>query len=389
MGQCGLYLHVPFCTSRCGYCDFFTVTKTGHDMGALVDVLLAELHARLALAPGPPTTIFVGGGTPTVLPAVELARLLEPLAGIAAHPACLEFTVEANPENVDDERAGVLARAGVDRISLGAQSFDTRELAVLDREHTPGAVVSAVETARLAGIGRINLDLIFGIPGQTSRSWQASLDRATELGVEHLALYGLTYDTGTPMTRRLKVGSIRRCDEDLEADLYRTALQSMAAKGFEQYEISNFARPHQRCLHNLSYWDNAPYIGVGPSAVGYIDGVRYRNVPDLAGYIRMIEESGTAVIETERVTGELLAAETVMLQLRLVHGIDLAKFEARTGFDPSQVFAAAIERFESQGLLRVDATHVALTDDGRLVADSIITDFMLDLDAHVGPKRSR
>jgi oxygen-independent coproporphyrinogen-3 oxidase len=388
MGQCGLYLHVPFCTSRCGYCDFYSVPEAGRDMGVLVDALLAELHVRLARAPGPLTTIFVGGGTPTVLPAAELARLLEPLATIAARPACLEFTVEANPENVDDRRAGVLVRAGVDRISLGAQSFHSQELAVLDRVHTPGAVASAVETVRRAGIGRINLDLIFGIPGQTGRSWQASLDRATALGVGHLALYGLTYEAGTPLTRRLKVGLIRRCDEDLEADLYRTAVHSLAAKGFEQYDISNFSRPHQRCLHNLNYWNNVPYIGVGPSAVGYTDGVRYRNVPDLARYIRMIEESGTAVIETERVTGQRLAAETAMLQLRLVEGIELAGFEVRTGFDPHQVFAAAIERFESQGLLRVDATHVALTDDGRLLADSIITEFMLELDAHAATKRS-
>lgn len=385
MGQCGLYLHVPFCTAKCGYCDFYSVPSAGRDTAAVVDRLLLELDLRLAAGEHPITSIFVGGGTPTVLPADQLHRLLEPLAAVARKPACAEFTVEANPGTLDDQKAAILAQAGVDRLSLGAQSFHPPELATLERTHSPDQIAPALETARWAGIARVNLDLIFGIPGQTLTSWTESLDSGMDLGVQHLALYGLTYESGTPLARRLEAGCIQRCSERLEADLYRAGVQRLAARGFEQYEISNFAQPGQRCLHNLAYWNNDPYIGVGPSAVGYSGGGRYRNVPDVARYVQMIDQRGSAVIETERVTGRRLAAETAMLQLRLVEGLDTAKFQTRTGSDPRVAFAGAIERCRALGLLRVTPTHIALTNDGRLLADSIITEFMVELDTAAEP----
>ena len=380
MGQQGLYLHVPFCSAKCGYCDFFSVVDTGPGLGALVERMLVELDARTARASESVATIFIGGGTPTVLCPKLLTVLLNPLAKIAADAHCREFTVEANPETLDDEKAAILAEAGVDRLSLGAQSFHPAELALLERIHTPQGTTGAVKVARRAGIGRINLDLIFGIPGQTLATWADSLDQAMDLGVDHLAIYGLTYETGTPLTRRLVSETIRRCDDGLEADMYGLAVERLAARGFEQYEISSFALPGQRCLHNLIYWNDEPYIGVGPSAAGYIDGERYRNAPDIAGYSRMIDRGGEAVIERERLTGRRLAAETAMLRLRLVEGIDLARFEELTGFDPRRVFAGSIERFKAGGLVRATATHVALTDQGRLVADPIIADFMAELD---------
>ncbi|HUU84667.1 MAG TPA: radical SAM family heme chaperone HemW [Phycisphaerae bacterium] len=380
MAQCGLYLHVPFCSHKCGYCDFYSVPESAHDTGPLVDRLLDELRTRLNSTHDPITTMFIGGGTPTVLSPDLLARLLEPLTPIAAQPPCIEFTIEANPGTLDDAKVRILARSGVDRISLGAQSFQPGELATLERGHRPDDVAPAVEAARRAGIRRINLDLIFGIPGQTLTTWTDSIDRAIALGVDHLALYGLTYEPGTPLTRRLEAGRIQRCPEQLEREMYLTAVRRAAARGFEQYEISNFARPDHRCRHNLLYWNNEPYIGVGPSAVGCIDGVRYRNVPDIERYVRMIDKSGSAVIETERVTGHRLAAEMVMLRLRLVEGIDAAEFEARAGWNPHTAFAGAIQRCRNLGLLRVTPTHIALTDEGRLLADSIITEFMAELD---------
>jgi len=380
IGACGLYLHVPFCTTKCGYCDFYSVPCAGRATGELVERLLAELAGRLAETPLTVATIFLGGGTPTVLPAEELARLLEPLARVARSGACREFTVEANPATLDDEKAGLLASAGVDRLSLGAQSFHASELAVLERIHAPEDIAPAVRTARRAGIGRINLDLIFGIPGQTLASWTASLDRAMELEPGHLALYDLTYEPGTGLTRRRDLGQITPCDEELEADMYLAAIDRVAAAGYEQYEISNFAQPHQRCRHNLIYWNHEPYIGVGPSAAGYVEGVRYRNVPDVERYMDMIDAQGTAVVETERLEGLRLAGEMAMLQLRLAEGIDAAHFRRCTGLDAHQVFAAAIARYESLGLLTGTDTHIALTRRGRLLADTIITDFMAELD---------
>jgi len=395
-GSCGLYLHVPFCTTKCGYCDFYSIPAEGRDAGGLVSRLLDELARRMADPPAPITTIFVGGGTPTVLPHAELARLLEPLARIAGvreagatrkgkagaiHPGAVrEFTVEANPGTLDDEKAGLLVAAGVDRLSLGAQSFDPAELTVLERLHSPDDIAPAVRIARRAGIRRLNLDLIFGVPGQTLAGWLESLDRAIELDPDHLALYGLTYEPGTTLTRRRDAGRVQPCDDGLEAEMYLAAFDVTAAAGFEQYEISNFARPNQRCLHNLIYWHNEPYVGVGPSAAGYVGGLRYRNVPDLHRYQQMIDQLGHAVIERERIEGRQLAAETAMLQLRLIDGIDRAEFEQRTGFDPHQVFARSIARYELRGLLSVSPARMALTRNGLLVADAIIADFMADLD---------
>ena len=389
IGLCGLYLHVPFCTTKCGYCDFYSVPWAGRATGEIVERLLAELAGRLAETPLTVATIFLGGGTPTVLPAEELARLLEPLARVARSRACREFTVEANPATLDDEKADLLASAGVDRLSLGAQSFHASELALLERVHAPEDIAPALWVARRAGIDRINLDLIFGIPGQTLASWTASLDRAMELEPGHLALYGLTYEPGTELTRRRDLGQITPCDEELEADMYLAAIDRVAAAGYEQYEISNFARPHQRCRHNLVYWNHEPYIGVGPSAAGYLDGVRYRNVPDIERYVDMIDAQGTAVVETEQLEGLRLAGEMAMLQLRLVEGIDAARFRRRTGLDPHQVFAAAIARYQSQGLLTGTDTHIALTRRGRLLADTVITEFMAELDEGLGQRSKR
>jgi oxygen-independent coproporphyrinogen-3 oxidase len=375
----GLYIHVPFCPAKCGYCDFYSVPVASSDTSALVDRLLTELRLRVGLdtAVG---TIFVGGGTPTVLPSGDLGRLLRPLSAVARHPTCREFTVEANPATVDGEKADLLAAAGASRLSVGAQSFQADELRTLDRVHSPGDVAPAVTTARAAGIRGVNLDLIFGIPGQTLRTWRDSLDRAMDLEPDHLALYGLTYEPGTPLARSRDQGQVTPCPEELEAEMYLEAVARVKRRGFDQYEISNFARPGQRCLHNLAYWTGQPYLGVGPSAVGCIDGQRYRNVPDVDEYARMIDRDGHAVAEAEPVAGKRLAAEMIMLQLRLVEGLDSTAFEQQTGLCPSRTFASVINRHERAGLLRAGAEHIALTNQGRLFADTIIADFMAELD---------
>ncbi len=211
-------------------------------------------------------------------------------------------------------------------------------------------------------------------------SWCESLDRAMALEPDHLALYALSYEGGTALARRRELGQVRPCDEELEADMYRTALERVGGHGYEQYEISNFARPGCRCRHNLAYWDHQPYVGVGPSAVGYLDGVRYRNVPDIARYVELMDRQGDAVVERECIRGRGLAAEMAMLRLRLNEGIDVARFEGRTSLDPHVVFAGAIRRFERMGLIEATATRIALTDSGRLYADTIIADFMSELD---------
>ncbi|MCH7813090.1 MAG: radical SAM family heme chaperone HemW, partial [Planctomycetes bacterium] len=342
------------------------------------------LIRRLDGPPGPVTSIFVGGGTPTVRPAEQLAWLLEPLAEIAVPDTGVEFTVEANPATVDNTMAETLVRAGVTRMSLGAQSFHAADLAVLERIHSPDDIAPAVKAARQAGIGQLNLDLIFGIPGQTMAGWLESLDRAIALEPNHLALYGLTYEPGTALTRRRDRGQIKPCDDGFEADAYLAAIERAEGAGFEQYEISNFARPGCRCRQNLLYWRGQPYVGVGPSAAGYTDGRRYRNVANLKQYLDRVEKTGTAVEETESIDGVRLATELIMLGLRLVEGLELAVFERRTGLNPRRAFARVLDPYQAQGRLTISDTHIALTRQGFLIADAIMTDLMAELDEVVG-----
>jgi oxygen-independent coproporphyrinogen III oxidase len=377
----GLYLHVPFCRTKCGYCDFYSVPTVEQPTLPIVQVLVTELEDRLAARTSPITTIFVGGGTPTILPPEELATVLSPIreAVLSDHPA--EFTVEANPGTLTDATLQVLTAAGVDRVSMGAQSFHAADLQALERIHEPADVERGVETCRRHGIRRINLDLIFGVPGQTLRRWRDSLRRAIDLGVEHLACYGLTYEPGTPLTAARERGAVEPCADDLESEMYLAAIADLQAAGYAQYEISNFAQPGERCLHNLLYWHNLPYIGVGPSAAGYLGGVRYKNVSDLAEYARRMDRDGHAVEESEQLSGAALAGETAMLNLRLNEGLVFADFLARTGCDARTLFASAIATHAAKGWLAVSASGIALTPAGRLMANTVIADFLADPEA--------
>ncbi len=370
-----LYVHVPFCRRKCGYCDFFSQVPAPAEIPPLVDALLAELAGHASTQPLELDTIFVGGGTPTVLPDTELERLLAGLRQHIAGPAT-EFTVEANPATVSDSTATILASAGVNRVSLGAQSFDDAELLTLDRAHQPRQVGQTVAICRQAGIERINLDLIFGIPGQTAGSWQRSLRAALALEPEHISCYGLTYEVGTPLHKRVAAGQIEPLDPDLEAELYEAALDLLPAAGYAHYEISNFARPGGECRHNLLCWHNYPYLGIGPAAAGFVDGVRYKNVSDTRAYVRVVGRGISPRSEHERLTPAQRARETAMLELRLATGIDRPSFERRYGQDPVELFAAAIEKHDAAGLLVVDAAAIRLTRAGTLLANTVMMDFL-------------
>jgi oxygen-independent coproporphyrinogen-3 oxidase len=288
----------------------------------------------------------------------------------------VEFTVEANPASLTDAKAGFLRDHGVTRISMGAQSFHKHELHVLDRIHRPEDVAASAEIVRRAGFAHFNLDLIFGIPGQTRGSWEESLRRAIDLGPDHLACYGLTYEPDTPLRERRDAGLLRQVDDDWEAELYLSAIDTLADAGFAQYEISNFARPGGRSLHNLRYWKNLPGIGIGPSAASYLGGRRWRNVPDLARYVACVRSGDDPAIESETLSALERAGETAMLQLRLVEGIRCRAFATATGFDPHLLFADQIERYTGQGLLDADEERIALTRAGRLLGDAVIAEFL-------------
>jgi oxygen-independent coproporphyrinogen-3 oxidase len=372
-----LYVHVPFCRTLCGYCDFYSEVLTAGRAGPLVEALVRELDGYAARGVFERfDTIFVGGGTPTVLPPVELERLLRAIQAHAGPVEGLEFTVEANPATVTEEVAGILAAGGVNRVSIGAQSFRRDELRVLDRTHDPDDVVRTVGQCRRAGIGQVSLDLIFGIPGQSVASWGESLRAAVELGVQHLSCYGLTYEADTPLRQRRDAGRIQPVDEEVEAEMYELAIDWLAAAGLEQYEISNFARVGARCRHNLVYWHNEPYVGIGPAAAGFVGDVRYKNVADTTVYARAIEAGQSPWGEREQLPPARRAGETAMLELRLSEGIDRRRFAERYGQDPVLMFADAIARHEEAGLLAVSGTHVRLTRAGLLLANRVSADFV-------------
>lgn len=371
-----LYVHVPYCHTICGYCDFYSEILDDRQVGPLVDVLLAELEQYTREACFKWETIFVGGGTPTTLPPELLKRLLSGLCNGTQVVETKEFTVEANPATVSQEVADTLVACGVNRISIGAQSFDPGELRVLDRIHRVDDVERTVLNARRAGIHSLNLDLIFAVPGQTLDAWLANLDAALELLPDHLSCYGLTYERGTPLYERLAAGGVRRADAELEADMYEATIEKLSAAGFEHYEISNFARPAARCAHNLVYWKNLPALGIGPSAAGLIDDVRYKNVPDTAEYMRAMSAGRSPVIERERLDRNRRARETMMLGLRLIDGIDRTEFAARFGGDPVEMFSEAVARHAGDGLLEVTEQRLRLSRRGLLLADSIMADFL-------------
>lgn len=371
-----LYVHVPFCHTICGYCDFYSEVFERDRAGPLVDALLAETLRRAAPFGAGFETCFVGGGTPTTLPPDDLHRLLSSLARHLDPRAQPEFTVEANPATVTPEVAAVLAACGVNRISIGAQSFDPSELRVLERIHRVPQVAETVENARRAGIDNVNLDLIFGVPGQTLGHWVASLRQAIRLRPSHLSCYGLTYERGTPLFAQREAGRVRPVSTETEAEMYEATIDLLATAGFEHYEISNFARPGARCRHNLTYWNNLPHVAIGPSAAGLLDEQRYRNVPDTAEYVRAVAAGRDPASERERLDAGARTRETAVLGLRLVDGLERAAFRERFGSDPCDLFADAIARHTADGLMVADEQAVRLTRRGLLVADAILVDFV-------------
>lgn len=371
-----LYVHVPFCRTICGYCDFYSQVFDRRAVTPLVDALLTELDWLSERHSLQLRTVFVGGGTPTTLPPAELQRLLgaihrhlDPTGG--PH----EFTVEANPATVTPDVAAALVECGVNRVSIGAQSFQPGELRVLDRVHAPHQVPQTVAMCRESGIAQVNLDLIFAIPGQSLESWLRNLSAALELRPDHLSCYALTYEPGTPLYERLQRGEVRRLPDELEADMFEATIDRLAEAGFEQYEISNFARPFRQCRHNLAYWRAEPCAAVGPSASGYIDGERYRNVPDTAHYVRAVQQGLSPRTEVERLEPERRAREAMVLGLRTLAGVDRGQFRTRYGEDPAAWFREAVDRHVELGTLVVDEA-VKLTRRGLLLADSVMVDFV-------------
>ncbi|MDQ3475005.1 MAG: radical SAM family heme chaperone HemW [Actinomycetota bacterium] len=373
----GLYIHVPFCASRCGYCDFNTYTASELGPGAsqhdYVDSVLAELRlVRHILGPRLPTvgTIFFGGGTPTLLPAEHLAAMLDEIRMEFPVAADVEITVEANPESVTRASFARLARAGVNRVSLGMQSAVPHVLSVLDRQHTPGQALRAVEDARAAGIARVSLDLIYGTPGESDEDWETSLDAALSAGVQHLSAYALIVEPGTALARRVASGEIAAPDDDVLADRYEQADQALTAAGMGWYEVSNWAASASgRCQHNELYWTGGNWWGIGPGAHSHIGGARWWNRKHPAAYARALAAGASPAQGSELLDGAARRVESIMLGIRLRDGVALEVLSER-----GQARAGEAVTY---GLLDRGAYahgRAVLTLRGRLLADAVVRD---------------
>jgi oxygen-independent coproporphyrinogen-3 oxidase len=372
------YIHVPFCAHQCGYCDFAVTAGQDH----LIDLYLEALSAELATlgTPHPVESLFIGGGTPTHLSADPLRRLLEvvtrwlPLAP-APHPRAPEFSIEANPDSLTEEKAAVLAAVGVNRVSIGVQSFQPGALAALDRRHAPEHIAGAVAAVR-KHVPVVSFDLIFGAPGSTLAGWTADLSAALAFGPYHVSTYGLTYEKGTPLWKRRQRGALEPVPEDDELAMYEHAMDRLAAAGFEHYEISNFARPGFRCRHNERYWANEAYFGFGVGAARYVSGVRELNVRDTKLYIRKALAGEPTTFQREELLPRARAFETMATQLRRADGIDRVRFREQTGFGLDDLAPAAFELLADTGTTTDDGRCVRLTRRGKCVADAAVAELL-------------
>jgi oxygen-independent coproporphyrinogen-3 oxidase len=373
----GLYVHVPFCKTKCTYCDFNCYAGQNHLIEPYVQALCRELELY-GEEGWRAVTLYLGGGTPSLL-TPEQVRAIVRTSRRALGLGETEVTLEANPGSVDETYFRGLLEAGVNRVSIGMQSFVDSDLKRLARHHTVREAVEAFGAARTAGVPSISLDLIYGLPDQSLAAWEQNVLRALELEPEHVSLYGLVVEEGTPLARQVARGKVRPPDDDLMADMYERAHELMTGAGLERYEVSSWSRPGHRSRHNLVYWGNRPYIGAGAGAHGYLGGERYSNERLPSRYIRRLETNELSVVERELMTPELERAETVILGLRLDEGICRRGLRERYGGeDVLAPYEAVFEEMEGMGLLSRRGDVVRLTDRGRLVSNEVFQRLLPD-----------
>jgi len=381
-----LYLHIPFCHVRCTYCAFNVYTRRAPLIAPYMRALRREIALVAADRMLPALSVYFGGGTPSLVPAVEIGATLDACRRAFALSASAEVTLELNPEHTDPAELRTLRRAGVNRLSVGMQSAHASELKLYARLHTLADVQQAVQRARRAGFDNLSLDLIYGAPGQTLQMWQESLRAALALAPEHISFYGLTIEPGTTFDRWARSGRIAEPDPDLAADMYEWATDVLAAEGFEQYEISNWALPGRQSRHNLQYWRCQPYLGIGAGAHGYANGIRYDTVLRPEAYIARIDTQDaprafplTAAAEhVEPIDRATAMAEMMIMGLRLVReGVAPAAFERRFGAPLESVYGAAMAPLRAAALLEAGpGGTVRLTRRGRLLGNQVFMAFI-------------
>ena len=399
-----LYVHIPFCTLKCSYCDFNSYAGLEELVEPYVDALIVEMGLWSHHARGRPVaTVFFGGGTPSLLPIPQVERIVSALRDRFQMEHDAEVTLEANPGTVDLDYLRRLLTAGVNRLSFGVQSFHDDELAALDRIHSAAEAEEAYRWAREAGFLRVNLDLIYGLPEQPMERWQASLERAISLAPDHMSLYALTVEEGTKLAYDIDHGRAPEPDGDAQAAMYEWSQERMAGAGYRQYEISNWARPGQECRHNLVYWRNGDWLGLGAGAHSHLGGTRFADVYSPKRYVQLVQETAAAgppdvsdlaallkamrqVTYVEEPRPELARADTLIMGLRLNEGVSLADFRSRFGAGADEAHASAFAELTELGLLeRAPSTssgqapgRLRLTPRGRLLANEVFTRLLPD-----------
>lgn len=375
----GLYIHVPFCVKKCNYCDFISYPYDAGLAASYVSALGREMALHAAdMTPEERIvrSIYLGGGTPTVLRGDQLVEIIENCRKHFTVAADAEITVECNPGTVDFRKLAEVRQAGVNRLSIGVQAYQQKLLDLLGRIHGWRNVEETVDSSRQAGFDNISLDLIFGIPGQSLRSWQKTLQNILALSPQHVSAYNLKIEPDTPLYRDVASGCLLPCDEELELEMFWYVIDNLTGKGFNHYEISNFALPGREARHNLIYWRNEEYLGLGPAAHSMLRGQRFINEENVELYIQKMCNNQSVVREKQQLSTEEQISETIFLGLRLIEGLDLPGFEKRFGKPVEHLFGAELKKLSNLGLIEISEKHLKLTEKGLPVANEVFVEFI-------------
>ncbi len=374
----GLYIHIPFCISKCPYCDFFSIVT--HDdklkrryISALIKE--TEIYGQ-KIKDVELISIYIGGGTPTILEGKQLKEILSALNNNFSIADDAEITIEANPGTIDGDKIKTLFRAGVNRISLGGQSFDDRTLKKIGRIHNKKDIIDTFQLARYEGFKNINIDIMFGLPGQSKKEFEKTLKELITLKPEHISLYALTIERDTALYELVETGKTRLPSDDFCNELFLNSIKLFADNGYEHYEISNFALPGKRCNHNVLYWKNKSYLGIGAGATSYIDNKRYKNYQELNHYIYLLKNGILPIGYQEVLPLKEKMAETIILQLRMIEGLDKNGFSEQFKVPVEIVFYTPIKALKEQGLLAENETNLFLTKKGILFANNVFIEFL-------------
>ena len=368
------YVHIPFCTQICYYCDFSKVFIKNQPVDAYLEHLIQETRSYEI---GKLRTLYIGGGTPTALSAQQLAYLLTELPKVMDLSEVEEFTIEANPGDLDPDKIAVLKDSQVNRVSLGVQTFDNKMLKKIGRSHQEQDIYDNIRHLKQAGFDNISIDLIYALPGQTMDQVKENVAKAIDLDIPHMSLYSLILENHTVFMNRMRRGKLPLPKEELEAEMFEYIIEELEKAGFEHYEISNFSKPGFESRHNLVYWDNAEYYGLGAGASGYVDGIRYKNHGPIRHYLEAVE-AGKARITEEHLTLEEKMEEELFLGLRKKTGVSKARFEEKFGVSFDQRYGQVVTSLTEQGLLVPDDKQVRMTKRGLFLGDTVAEKFILE-----------